>query len=125
MTGRWMIPVVLATFFMVTNATAQTAQILTYENWSCGKWSSWGSDASASRSRATFVAWTMGFVSAYNWFNEANQVTRNFSNETIAAYVDKYCRDNPLNNLPDAVPQLICETHDGPQKPFPFCKSKK
>jgi hypothetical protein len=93
MTGRWMIPVVLATFFMVTNATAQSVLIFSYENWSCGKWSSWGSDALASRSRATFVAWTMGFVSGYNWFIGANQVTRKLSNETIAAYVDKYCRE--------------------------------
>ena len=50
-----------------------------------------------------------------------NQVTRDLSNETISAYIDKFCRDNPLKHITTAVFFLICETREGMAKPFDFC----
>jgi hypothetical protein len=97
MAGRLMLPAILA-LFMVTNAAAQNVKVYTFEDSSCGKWSSLGRDAS--RARDSVATWTLGFISRYNWFNVSNRVTRDLSNETITAYVDKYCRDNPAESHP-------------------------
>lgn len=80
--------------------------------------------ALACRRDAT-AAWAAGFISGYNYFNESTQVVRELSRETILAYIDKHCRDNPLNNITHAVMHLICETHDGAPKPFPICDARK
>jgi hypothetical protein len=110
----------LATLLMVTVVGADPiVTIYSFQDSSCGKWSLLGHDGSSARD--TVAVWTRGFISAYNWFNETNQVRRDLSNETIAAYIDKYCGDNPLQRLPQAVMQLICDAHEGAANPFAFC----
>jgi len=100
---------------VATSSTAQTVTVYSFEDTSCGKWLS-------RRDHSDTVAfWARGFISGYNWFNTTNQVTRDLSNETIFAYIDKFCRDHPLEHITNAIAFLICETHEGMAKPFAFC----
>lgn len=46
-------------------------------------------------------AW--GFLSAGNFYNRKSQAHGNLSSGTITAYIDKYCRDNPLDTLFPAI----------------------
>ena len=109
---------------MVATANAQPyVQGHVFKNHSCDMWSSLQPGDWASR--GVILWWMRGFITGYNWFNETNQVTRELSDETMVAFVDKYCRDNPLKTFTQAAAQLICETHDGLQKPFVFCETKK
>jgi hypothetical protein len=100
-----MIPAVLATVLFATNAAAQnTMMLFPLKDASCGTWISLASDASGSRH--IVAAWAAGFISGYNWFNNTNQVTRDLRDETITAYIDKHCRDNPLHGIARAVMEL-------------------
>jgi hypothetical protein len=118
MTRRW--PSVIVTMLccllaVATSSIAQDVVVNSFKDTSCGKWASL-------RARSDNLAfWARGFISGYNWFNVTNQVTRDLSNETIHAYIDKFCRDNPLKHITTAVFSLICETHEGMAKPFDFC----
>jgi hypothetical protein len=121
---RQLILVALVSLLMGAAADAQPyVKVHGFQDGSRGKWSSL--KAGDWYTREVVAYWTRGFISGYNWFNPTNQVLRDLSYETMVAYVDKYCRDNPLKGFTDAAIQLICETHDGPQQPFPFCDSKK
>jgi hypothetical protein len=120
MTGRSIV-VALATLVMVTTAAAETVTLHSFDDPSCGKWSSLRDHDTNSRGGVIF--WARGFISGYNWFNTGNQVTRTLSNETISAYIDKFCRDYPLKEIPQAVMHLVCETHVGAEQPFLFCEA--
>jgi hypothetical protein len=119
MTGRL---ILAATLLIVTNADAADVTIYSFENYSCGKWTSMRQRNPNMGSGAD--SWARGFISGYNWFNTANQVRRQFSKETITAYMDKFCRDHPLEDITAAVTYLICETHEGIEKPFNFCNTR-
>lgn len=43
-----------------------------------------------------YVAWVRGFVAGRNWATPDYQVERALEAGTILAYLDKYCRENPL-----------------------------
>ena len=53
-----------------------------------------------------YVAWTMGYMSAYNTFANGAKVKKIPSRETIHAYLDKHCRENPLDLVQDGVDRL-------------------
>ena len=44
------------------------------------------------------VSWFFGFVSAYNYW-AAPQVEGEVDQDTVLAYLDKYCRDAPLASV--------------------------
>ena len=57
-----------------------------------------------------YTQWSSGYVSAYNIFSTYPQISQNrISPETTLAYLDKYCRDNPLKFVIDGVDSLIAE----------------
>ena len=55
-----------------------------------------------------YLAWTQGYISAYNIFSNHPQVQPP-EYSTIAAYLDKYCRENPLRFVINGVDSLIAE----------------
>ena len=57
-----------------------------------------------------YVQWFWGYVSAYNFFSQHAQISRTrISGETILAYLDKYCRDNPLQFVVEGGDAMIAE----------------
>lgn len=50
--------------------------------------------------------WAWGYMSAYNFFSSHKQV-RFTSQDTLLAYLDKFCKDNPLSLLSQGVNGLI------------------
>jgi hypothetical protein len=81
--------------------------IFSYEDASCGAWvKSAGNEAV----RAQYYSWFRGFVSGYNFGNSDNQVPLNAmptNEQTIYLYIDKYCRENPLNPFVSAAFRLV------------------
>lgn len=56
------------------------------------------------------LAWADGFISGHNRNTlVADQVRGKIDDETILAYLDKYCRDNPLHDLVKGVVSLVDE----------------
>jgi hypothetical protein len=108
----------LGILLIATTATADSVMVYSFKDDSCGKWSSYREP----HSRETVAYWTRGFITAYNWFNNTDQVTRELSNATIIAYIDKFCGDFPLKDVPQATASLICEAREGAARPSQFCE---
>ena len=57
------------------------------------------------------MSWVQGFISSFNIYNSATsphgEAFGSVSPQSLAAYLDKYCRDNPLNDLVDASDSFI------------------
>jgi hypothetical protein len=74
---------------------------------SCGKWL-------ADRQTLTHnveLNWVLGFLTASeNFFGELHlPMPRHTDAPAVAAWVDKYCRENPLKNVADASANLVIE----------------
>lgn len=60
------------------------------------------------KSYDSFVGqWFYGFLSAYNYYGPSPQVTREVDQETVLAYLDKYCRENPLASTSVGALELV------------------
>ena len=72
--------------------------IFSFEDISCAAWTRSQGDEIL---RAQYGTWFRGFVSGYNFGNPANQVLLGAMPDpgAVAAYVDKFCRANPLLSL--------------------------
>lgn len=81
---------------------------------SCGAWAGSKDDPA----RWQYLHWMRGFASGYNYASQSNQVTSAAmpNTETLALYVDKYCRDNPLLPFTGAVYRLVDEIKEHPQQ---------
>lgn len=77
-----------------------------FADMSCG---AWASSSASPDVRASYVAWIVGFLSGFNFGNPHHQVGvgKQLSSETLALYVDKYCRDHPLGNIDGATFTLV------------------
>ncbi len=54
--------------------------------------------------------WVMGFISSYNYYigyKDDVDVFGDVSWQAVMAYIDKYCRENPLKTIPDAADAFI------------------
>lgn len=71
---------------------------------SCGKWTSYEEGQ-----RNQYLLWLKGFFTGHNWGNQKNQIVDFPDDESLALYVDKYCRENPLGNLLTPTIQLTKE----------------
>ena len=78
---------------------AQGIGMFAFEDNSCGAWAK--SAQEHELVRAQYIKWVRGFISGHNWVNRNNQAktSGSLSSETIALYLDKYCRENPLGNM--------------------------
>ena len=52
-------------------------------------------------------SWFYGFISAYNYYGPRPQVGKEVDQETVLAYLDKYCRDAPLASVGAGALQLV------------------
>jgi hypothetical protein len=56
----------------------------------------------------TIVAeWAYGFISGYNYFDGKPQLRGTHPPATVLAFLDKYCRDNPLAPAVNGIAEYI------------------
>lgn len=53
------------------------------------------------------VAWTWGYMTAYNQWSTYPQINQFPADHTVLAYLDKHCRDNPLDNVLQGIVELV------------------
>ena len=90
-----------------------TIAVFSYQDTSCG---AWVKSAESDVARAQYRSWFRGFVSGYNYGNPSRQVAaEKMPNEqTLVLFVDKHCRDNPLNHFDSAAFALVEALRDPP-----------
>jgi len=83
--------------------------VFSYEDTSCGVWVK---STEKEWARAQYLSWFRGFVSGYNFGNPGNQVPigRMPDEQTLYLFIDKYCRENPLNPFVSAAFKLVEES---------------
>jgi len=83
---------------------------------SCGFWTKTRNDPGAEKpgSPATsFVQWTGGYLTAYSrWVEEEPGPVSDSDTYGAVAWIDNYCRDNPLRNVARAAEALIYAIKD-------------
>ena len=100
----WVSTLCLVNFSAAVAQDAPDIAIFSFEDISCAAWTRSQGDEIL---RAQYGTWFRGFVSGYNFGNSANQVLLGVMPDpaAVAAYVDKFCRDNPrLSFVAAAVP---------------------
>jgi hypothetical protein len=102
--------------FMATSSTLaqeKLTRIFSYEDTSCG---AWVKSESIIWERAQYLSWFRGFVSGYNFGTPDNQVHlhRMPNEQTLYLFIDKYCRENPLNPFVSAAFVLVEELRERP-----------
>jgi hypothetical protein len=83
--------------------------ILGQGNVSCGKWTDGRRTNGASA--LGYSSWVLGYLSAYNSYalKHSSDITQGTDNSGVLAWIDNYCRDNPLENIRSATDALIIE----------------
>lgn len=87
---------------------AQTRKYIGYATTSCGSWTN-------ERSKQYSIAslglehWALGFVSGSNWTSHGKDELADVDADAIYAWLDNYCRQNPLDKFPHAVTTLAQE----------------
>jgi hypothetical protein len=97
-----------------STAVAQDAPdiaIFSFEDISCAAWTRSRGDELL---RAQYGTWFRGFVSGYNFGNPANQVLLGAMPDppAVAAYIDRFCRDNPLLTFVAGAVPLVQEIRE-------------
>jgi len=103
----------LASFLFVllspaAHATDNSVPIRTiaFDDNSCG---AWVKSAGILWQRQTYLFWFRGFTSGYNYALPNKQISNMPNSETVALYIDKFCRENPLAPFTGAAFNLISE----------------
>ncbi len=88
-------------------ATAQrAANIKGVGNVGCGEYLQ---DRRNNQYGQVYAQWVQGFVSGYNFYGQHAQTSSIPDEPTVHAYLEKYCRDNPLENVARATMFLIAD----------------
>jgi hypothetical protein len=91
----------------VVNAQDQSFTTRGAGTTSCGTYIEWRN--SGDKPRVTqVVQWTWGYLHGYNAFTLSATIVPP-ELDTVAAYLEKYCRDNPLEFVADSIPNLISD----------------
>ncbi len=56
-----------------------------------------------------YASWMLGFITGYNTWGNGKQISRALPADTLLAYIDKYCRENPLQSVMMGTAALINE----------------
>ena len=101
-----LLSLLLVLFGSAAHATDNSVPIrtLAFDDNSCGAWIK---SASVLWQRQTFMFWFRGFASGYNYALPNKQISNMPNNETLALYIDKFCRENPLSPFTGAAFNLI------------------
>jgi hypothetical protein len=97
---------VIIALISATHAAAQGVHVQGVGTLSCGKYLQLRAEKNSSQD-GVFVSWIWGYIAGFNM--EVRQpTTRDLPDEaSTLAYVDKHCRENPLDNVIIAVNALI------------------
>jgi hypothetical protein len=71
---------------------------------SCGKWTN---TAKGSPQHEIFRKWVFGFVSGVNWESTKADFLQGTDADGLTAWVDNYCRRNPLHDITRAMRELV------------------
>lgn len=72
----------------------------------CGDYLKW---RESKRDIRELSSWTWGYISAYNQWSTYPPVREFPSDSTVAAYLDKHCRDNPLDSVFQGIVALVAD----------------
>jgi hypothetical protein len=87
------------------DALAQTYPVRGTGTVGCGTYIEWrNSNNQAALYQST--QWVWGYLHGYN-MTTTNAIVQPPDDDTVAAYLEKFCRDNPLKAVAGGVPQLI------------------
>jgi hypothetical protein len=75
-------------------------------NFSCGKWTN---TPKRSAEHEVLKTWLLGFVSGMNFENAGGDFLRDRDIDGITAWIDNYCRRNPLHAMTQAIYALTNE----------------
>lgn len=105
---KLLLTAILALFSPLCGAQSNGVAIHSFQDTSCGTWSA---SATQPLVRAQYLAWFRGFVSGWDFAKPKHQVGLNEmpDNATLSLFVDKYCREHPLNPFISAAFPLIRE----------------
>lgn len=98
----------LALLPMLGNAQGQPVAVFSIRDTSCGSWIESSREAEL---RELYLFWMRGFVSGYNAGSNDRTVPLEAmpNQETLALYIDKHCRENPLSPFFGAAFTLVKE----------------
>lgn len=93
---------------VVPTRADRTFHILSFDDNSCG---AWARTANAPAARQVYLFWFRGFASGVNYADPTYEVTTVAMPDMVAlaAYIDRFCRDNPLEPFVAAAPRLVGE----------------
>jgi hypothetical protein len=80
--------------------------VMSFDDTSCGAWSR---SQNTAQLREVYLFWIRGFVSGFNHGSRQYQVQLGAmpDNDTLALYVDTFCRENPLSPFIGAAFKLV------------------
>lgn len=108
---RWIILIFLLTITTAKASAAERMMVMGAGIESCGAWL----NLETENGRLERMQWIYGYSSGWNHGKGKNQV-RYTDPEAMAAFLDMYCKNNPLHNLYQATKALIEETGGPPAK---------
>lgn len=121
MTNRLFLLALLSTAWATDAMAQRVAPIIGVGGFSCGQYlahrQSDGESYTAPQT-GVYVSWVFGYLSGYNYFSYHLLIDLPEPN-TVVAYLDKYCRNNPLKIVATGAECLIAET--GGSRPK-YCK---
>lgn len=79
-------------------AYAQTALVPSNDLYQCGSWIEARKDSGSSRA-SIMIVWTWGYVSGIAHADPRFKSIDLPNGSSISAWMDKYCRENPLKNI--------------------------
>lgn len=97
----------LCLFLASVAANAESHGLLYYKSVDCGTFLANENHPAVRQSVGDFAR---GYVTAYNFFEgslKERQVTGDLANDRVAAYMGRFCRDNPLAGVHEGVLPMI------------------
>lgn len=99
---------IIALLICIAPPLSNAATVYGFGTHSCGQWlEERGKNSDSSRYHQV---WVLGFISGTGVILEANNINqRKTDAHAVMAYVDKYCRENPLDDIQRASQTLVLE----------------
>ena len=102
---RWAAPLALASVLMTTAAAAQTYARIGAGTSSCGTWTA--ARRNMTGANVQNEAWVFGFLSGVGWVGQnGDNPLQGLDGNAVSAWVDNYCRSNPLKSIGEAAGAL-------------------
>lgn len=100
--------------FLASAQSSQQVAFFDYDDFSCG---AWVKSAGNATKRDVYRVWFRGFVSGYNFGNSDNQVSVQAmpDDDSLDLYIEKYCREKPLQRIVGAAFKLVVELREKPE----------